>query len=252
MRFASLGSGSKGNATVVSLGTTCILVDCGFSVRETERRLQRLGLSCTDLDAVFVTHEHSDHSSGVARLARRHQLPVYMTHGTYHSGRCGEIDTVQFCASEKEVCVGGLVLTPVSVPHDAREPCQFVIRGGDNTLGILTDLGSVTPFVTQHFKHCDALLLEFNHDPEMLFQGTYPENVKRRVGGDWGHLNNRQSAELLASLEYKKLQHLVIAHISEQNNKREIAEAELNAVFPYPERVAWADQADGFDWLELH
>ena len=223
MRFASLGSGSRGNATVISSGETCVLVDCGFSVKETERRLQRLGLSCSDLDAVFVTHEHSDHCAGVARLTRRYNMPVYMTHGTYLSRRLSDIEDVSFCASEEQIRVGSLLLTPVAVPHDAREPCQFVIEDDGKALGILTDLGSATPFVVHHFQNCDGLILEFNHDPDMLARGRYPESVKRRVGGSWGHLNNRQSAELLAALDYERLQHLVVAHISQQNNCRDLA-----------------------------
>jgi phosphoribosyl 1,2-cyclic phosphodiesterase len=251
VRFASLGSGSKGNSSVVAHGSTAVLVDCGFSARETERRLDRLGLTAKDIDAIFVTHEHSDHCAGVARMARKHDLPVYSSHGTYHSGRCGEVDRINFCYSERAIRIGDLEITPVAVPHDAREPCQFVIRGENRVLGILTDLGSVTPFVCQQYRRCDALILEFNHDLEMLNRGSYPPSVKHRVGGDWGHLNNHQSAALLGSLEMEQIQHLVVAHISEQNNSPELAESALEGVFPFMDRVVWADQTDGVDWMEI-
>jgi phosphoribosyl 1,2-cyclic phosphodiesterase len=227
------------------------MIDCGFSVRETEKRLDRLGLDPTAIDAVFVTHEHGDHSAGVARLARKYNLDVFMSHGTYNSGRCGEIERIHFCASEQLVEIGNLCVLPVAVPHDAREPCQFVISGADLTLGILTDLGMSTPFVSRNYHHCDALVLEFNHDPLMLAEGSYPISVKRRVGGDWGHLSNDQSADLLKSLAIDNIQHLVIAHISEKNNQRELAETALARVYPHQERVVWADQALGFDWLDL-
>jgi phosphoribosyl 1,2-cyclic phosphodiesterase len=249
VRFASLGSGSRGNGTLVQSGETLVLVDCGFSLRETESRLQRLGVGGEDIDAVLVTHEHTDHCSGVARLSRKYQLPVYLTRGTWASGRCERVADVQYFHSDSPFTIGSLTVAPVAVPHDAREPCQFVFRSGDKCLGLLTDLGSVTPAVTGHYRECQALLLECNHDPDMLWQGAYPMPLKKRVGGDWGHLNNHQAAELLTQLQADLLQHLVIAHISEQNNSRERVEAALAGVFTSIESVTWADQALGFDWL---
>jgi phosphoribosyl 1,2-cyclic phosphodiesterase len=249
MRFASLGSGSRGNGTLVHAGETLVLVDCGFSLRETESRLQRLGVAADDIDAILVTHEHTDHCSGVARLSRKYQLPVYLTRGTWASGRCEGVSDVQYFLSDSPFTIGALTVAPIAVPHDAREPCQFVFRYGDKSLGVLTDLGSVTPAVTGHYLECQALLLECNHDPDMLWQGSYPVSLKKRVGGDWGHLNNHQAAELLTQLQANLLQHLVIAHISEQNNSREQVKAALADVYTPIESVTWADQAQGFDWL---
>ncbi len=252
MRFASLGSGSRGNGTLVQSGSTLLLVDCGFSVRETERRMARLGVSAEQLDAVLVTHEHSDHCSGVAALSRRHQLPVYLTRGTHASGRCDKPWEVCYFHSEAPFQLGAIRVEPIAVPHDAREPCQFVLQSRGFRLGILTDLGSITPAVLTHFRACHGLLLECNHDLEMLHAGPYPPALKRRVGGDWGHLNNRQSAALLQEIQHELMQQLVIAHISEQNNQRQRVEAALGEVFPCDERVTWADQEDGFGWLELN
>jgi phosphoribosyl 1,2-cyclic phosphodiesterase len=249
VRFASLGSGSRGNGTLVQSGETLLLVDCGFSLRETEARLERLGVSGADIDAVLVTHEHSDHCSGVARLSRKYQLPVFLTRGTWASGRCENAAVVEHFHSEDSFRVGSIEVAPIAVPHDAREPCQFVFRAGGLSVGILTDLGSVTPAVTAHYHDCHALLLECNHDSDMLSLGPYPEPLKRRVGGDWGHLNNRQAASLLAQVQTERLQHLVVAHISEQNNHRDSVLDALGPVYAPTERIIWADQKQGFDWL---
>jgi phosphoribosyl 1,2-cyclic phosphodiesterase len=249
VRFASLGSGSRGNGTLVHSGETLVLVDCGFSLRETESRLQRLGVGADDIDAILVTHEHTDHCSGVARLSRKYQLPVYVTRGTWASGRCEGVSDVQYFHSESPFTIGSLAVAPIAVPHDAREPCQFVFRAGNKCLGLLTDLGSVTPAVTGHFRGCQALLLECNHDLDMLWQGSYPVPLKKRVSGDWGHLNNHQAAELLTHLQADLLQHLVIAHISEQNNSSERVEQALAEALTSIKSVTWADQTRGFDWL---
>lgn len=251
MRFSSLGSGSRGNGTLVQSGETMLLVDCGFSLRETESRLERLGVSALDIDAVLVTHEHTDHCSGVARLSRKYQLPVYLSRGTWASGRCEGASEVHHFHSDSPFTIGAITVAPIAVPHDAREPCQFVFRAGDRALGVLTDLGSVTTAVTDHYRDCQALLLECNHDLDMLWQGSYPAPLKKRVGGDWGHLNNEQAAQLLSQLQPESLQHLVVAHISEQNNCRERVKSALAEVYSPMESVVWAEQALGFDWLEL-
>ncbi len=201
MRFASLGSGSKGNATLVQGGETVVLVDCGFSIRETTRRLERFGLTPDQLDAILVTHEHSDHCSGVAALSRKFDIPVYMTHGTQSSGRCDNcFQTLNFTFTQN-FTVGALEVEAVAVPHDAKEPSQYRFFCGGKSLGVLTDLGSVTPHVVERYRSCDALMLELNHDEEMLRRGVYPHHLKRRVGGDWGHLNNAQAASLLEEIK---------------------------------------------------
>lgn len=251
MQFASLGSGSRGNGTLVRDGDTLLLVDCGFSLREVERRLQRLEVDPVQISAILVTHEHTDHCSGVSRLSRRHEIPVYMTHGTHNSGRCDAVFETCFFRSEVEFSIGSIRVQPVAVPHDAREPCQFVFHCAAVSLGILTDLGSITPLVLDHYRHCAALLLECNHDRVMLQQGSYPPSLKRRVGGDWGHLNNDQAADLLSRLQHQLLQHLVVAHISEQNNCRDRVLDALRPVFDRHGEIIWADQKEGFHWLRI-
>lgn len=251
MRFASLGSGSRGNATLVAAADTLVLVDCGFSLRETSRRLARLGLSPEQLDAVLVTHEHSDHSSGVATLSRRHEVPVYLSHGTFHSGRCDGSHALHRFNSGDDFSIGSLQVQSVAVPHDAREPCQYRFRCGDVSLGLLTDLGSITPHVVESYRGCHGLLLEFNHDRELLRDGPYPPQLKRRVGGDWGHLNNEQAVALLNELGEDGPHCLVVAHISEKNNCTERARTALQAAERQPAQVVWAAQDSGFDWVEV-
>jgi phosphoribosyl 1,2-cyclic phosphodiesterase len=251
VQFASLGSGSKGNATLVRAGDTLVMIDCGFSLRETTRRLHLLGVEPRQLDAILVTHEHSDHSSGVAALSRKHQIPVFLTHGTASTGRCD--DSFELCCfnCEDDFSIGDLAVRPVTVPHDAVEPCQYHFTWRGHSLGVLTDLGSITPHVVDSYRNCHSLLLEFNHDLPMLLAGQYPPHLKRRVGGDWGHLNNEQAAELLQQIAGAALKHLVVAHISEKNNSREKTEQALLSVFDSLDKVVFAEQAQGFDWLDI-
>lgn len=253
IRFASLGSGSKGNATLVSCGKTQVLIDCGFPLKETSRRLQRLGVSPDALSAVLVTHEHGDHIGGVGALVRRHRLPLYTTNGTRLSGRlAGEIPDWRPINPEHAFAIGDLEIWPVTVPHDAREPVQFVLGNGADRLGVLTDLGSITPHVVRHYRRCQALVLEANHDPVLLAQGPYPPSLKRRVGGDFGHLSNQQAADLLRQVDTSCLKHLVASHLSEQNNSPELArDALAQALSTTGDWITLACQEEGFDWREI-
>lgn len=250
LAFASIGSGSKGNGTLVAFDDTCVLVDCGFSLKETELRLQRLQITPQELSAILVTHEHSDHISGVGALARKYAVPVYLTAGTLRSGRIGEVPRHHIINSHDLFQLGNLAIQPVAVPHDAKEPVQYVFRSDKSVLGILTDLGSITSHVIEHYRHCDALLLEANHCPQMLDDGPYPLHLKERVAGDWGHLSNQQSAILLQAMT-KPLKHLVLAHLSEQNNHPSRVEEHLRPHWPQADNVLFACQKKGFDWLSI-
>jgi phosphoribosyl 1,2-cyclic phosphodiesterase len=252
MRFASLGSGSKGNATLVEAAGARVLIDCGFSCTETEKRLARLELRPRDLDAILVTHEHSDHVAGVARLARRHRLPVWMTAGTEAACKGAAPDAFECINSHRTFRIGDLQVQPFPVPHDAREPCQFVFSDGRRRLGLLTDVGSITPHLIQALDQVDALILECNHDPGMLADGPYPPSLKRRVGGPYGHLSNQQAADLLGRIGRERLQHLVAAHISEKNNDPQLALASLaGAVGESHFEILAADQPAGMPWLTV-
>ncbi|MBU2885022.1 MBL fold metallo-hydrolase [Gilvimarinus agarilyticus] len=251
MRFASLGSGSQGNGTVIEWSHGALLLDCGFSMKEAEIRLAKLGCHPSDLTALVVTHEHSDHIKGVAALARRYKTPVYMTPGTYHSRDLGSIPHLHLIEAYREFTLAGLKIEPVPVPHDAREPAQFIFHANDICLGVLTDLGSISPHVEERYRNCDALLLEANHDPVMLASGPYPPSLKRRVGGAWGHLSNQQTAGFLQRVNTEKLQALVIAHISQKNNSLAAAQAALSPVTENVKQVCYACQDEGFSWIEL-
>ncbi len=252
MRFASLGSGSRGNATLVESGDTLLMVDCGFSLRETRRRLQRLQVDPAAISAILVTHEHSDHISGVGALARALDVPVYLTHGTERSGRLGACANVVTFNAGESFSVGCIAVRSVVVPHDAREPCQYLFSRNGCRIGVLTDLGSMTPHVIDAYRGCHGLLLEFNHCTDLLANGPYPPSLKSRVGGDWGHLSNRQACELLSQIATDDLRQLAIAHISEQNNARDAVESQLLTRVPaWRNGVVWADQSAGFPWLEV-
>lgn len=223
MRFASLGSGSQGNAHLIETNGCRILVDCGFPAREIERRLGMLSVAADTLDAVLITHEHTDHIRGLGPLARRYKLPTWMTAGTYAGAVCGNLPELHTIDSHAGgFTLGDLEIYPYPVPHDSREPCQFTFHSGGLRLGLLTDLGHITPHVVQSLSGCDSLILEFNHDLAMLASGPYPPRLQARVGGSHGHLNNRQSVELLSCLGVERLQHLVAAHLSEKNNTQEL------------------------------
>ncbi len=256
MRYASLGSGSQGNATVVATAAGLILIDCGFTLKETEKRLARLGVSAKDLSAVLVTHEHADHIKGVGPLARKYKMPVYMTPGTYHQSnhqqnRLGDIPGLCFIDGYRPFSLADLTIIPVAVPHDAREPSQFVLESDNLRLGLLTDLGSVSEHVIEQYQHCHALILEANHDPEMLATGPYPPSLKRRVAGQWGHLSNGQALQFLEQVHHEQLNQLVVAHISQKNNCLDEVQARF---LPWQERIdtiLFACQSEGFDWLDV-
>lgn len=251
MRLASLGSGSRGNATLIESGDLCLLIDCGLSISRVQRGLQRLGRSLDDLTAIAVTHEHSDHVAGVERLARRLGLTVWMSAGTASALTISRDVEIALFSSHQPLVLNGVLIHPFPVPHDAREPTQFIVGDDRCRVGVLTDLGSVTPHVVEMLSGCDALFLECNHDPDLLRQGDYPALLKRRVGGDWGHLSNLQAADLLARLDHARLRCVVAAHLSEKNNHPDLAIAALHGVLGDIERLRVADQETGLDWVEV-
>lgn len=255
MKFASLGSGSEGNALLISaasgVGRTTVMLDCGFAVRETERRLQRLGMQPVDIAGIVVTHEHQDHVGGVFKFARRHRIPVWLSFGTYQAAQkdCDGVD-LRFCRDGERIAVGALELLPYTVPHDAREPLQYVASDGRFRLGVLTDAGQSTPHLVRALGGCDALMLECNHDRQMLANSTYPPSLRQRIGGAYGHLSNDTTSEILQALDRSRLKTVVGAHLSRQNNTPELARAALCRGVDETQ-VMIACQDDGFDWIEL-
>ncbi|MDE2048400.1 MAG: MBL fold metallo-hydrolase [Betaproteobacteria bacterium] len=254
MRFCSLGSGSDGNALLVGSDSTgYLLLDCGLSLREFDRRLAVRGLQPGALRGVLVTHEHGDHLGSAAQLAQRERITLYTSRGTQRAAR-GTIDPALYVEVDDGVPfeAAGLEITPFSVPHDAAEPLQFTFRSGHAKLGVLTDLGHVTPYVTHALQGCDGLVLECNHDAQLLADGPYPPALKRRIGGGWGHLPNHVAAQLLASVAHDTLHHVIAAHLSKQNNRPELAQRALAQVLGCADDdVQVAAAAGGFDWRDL-
>ncbi|SPR96169.1 MBL fold metallo-hydrolase [Cupriavidus taiwanensis] len=256
MRFAFLGSGSEGNSLLIEsredTTTTRVLLDCGFGIRETARRLERLGVTPDQLDAVLVTHEHGDHVGSAYAFAARHRLTVYTSCGTWLATshlRGADVADVRVCCADHGFAIGGLHVLPYTVPHDAREPVQFVLSDGQARLGVLTDAGMETPYVTARLAGVDALVLECNHDREMLRNSVYPASLKRRIGGDFGHLANEVAASILAQVAHDGLNRVVAAHLSKQNNTRELATGALAAALgARPSEVLVADQEEGLAW----
>jgi phosphoribosyl 1,2-cyclic phosphodiesterase len=255
MKFASLGSGSEGNALLMAADDgdhrSIVMLDCGFGLRETERRLQRLGLDPGDLSAIFVTHEHQDHVGGVFMLARRYRLPVWISYGTLQAVKHkAEGVDIRLCRDGESVVVGALELTPYTVPHDAREPLQYVATDGKKKLGVLTDAGTSTTHMLKALGGCDALLLEFNHDAMLLAQSSYPQSLKARIGGPFGHLSNDAAAAVLAGIDRSRLSKVVGAHLSRQNNTPDLARGAIASVLGEAEvEVMIACQDEGFGWL---
>lgn len=251
MRFAVLGSGSRGNGTLVASHDTYVLVDCGFSLRETERRLERLGVSGHQLSAILVTHEHADHVHGVGLLSRRYDVPVYLSDGTLRGMRKPVEAGVRLTGGQG-LEIGGLSIDVVSVAHDALEPTQFVFNDGRRRFGLLTDLGSYCPSVLDSYRGLDALMIESNHCRDLLARGAYPYFLKQRVGGEYGHLNNHQAASLVSELGWQDLQHLVLAHLSSKNNLPHLArQCFVDTLGCDPDWLQLADQDSGLDWREI-
>ncbi len=252
MRFASLGSGSRGNALLVEAGRTRVLLDCGFNLRETVLRLARLRVEPESLSGILVTHEHDDHAGGVARFAARYGIPVWMTHGTLRAAGAMGGARVSVFDPHQPFALGELRVEPFPVPHDSAEPVQYVLGDGARRLGVLTDIGEPTAHVAAVLDGCDALVLECNHDAGMLAGGPYPPHLKRRIAGRLGHLENGQAAALLSRLDRGRLRQVVAAHLSETNNTPDLARAALaGALGCAPDWVGVASQDRGFAWRDI-
>ena len=222
--IASLNSGSNGNCYYVGNQHEAVLVDAGISCRETEKRMARLGLSMQKVKAIFISHEHSDHIRGLAVLAKKYRLPVYVTDGTVH--HCGDVPK-ELCFTLRSylpVQIGSLVVTAFPKHHDAVEPHSFMISDGDTRIGVFTDIGATCEHLIRHFSQCHAAFLEANYDEDMMEQGRYPFYLKRRIRGGKGHLSNKQALELFINYKPSFMSHVLLAHLSKDNNDPELAQ----------------------------
>ncbi|MFH0129069.1 MBL fold metallo-hydrolase [Variovorax sp. VaC1] len=257
LRFRSLGSGSTGNAALVEATsggrTSRMLIDCGFGLKQLDLRLARAGLAASDIDAVFVTHEHGDHIGCAHSLSRRNRIPVWMSEGTWLAtgGRDFE-GLLNLVRDDTAFAVGDIEVQPFTVPHDAREPLQLRCTDGNRSLGVLTDLGHATAHVLARLSGVHALLLEFNHDSDLLANSAYPAFLKLRVGGNYGHLSNAAAADIARGVLHDGLRHVVAAHLSEQNNRPEIVRRLMaQALGGQEAEMLTATAAEGSPWLDV-
>jgi phosphoribosyl 1,2-cyclic phosphodiesterase len=255
LRFASLASGSGGNCLLAAADSTFVMIDCGLNLRDTERRLERLGVAPAQVSAILVTHEHGDHSCGVFDFAAAHATRVFLTHGTLGAlqaeGKAIEGVRVNVIRGREPFAVDALSITPFTVPHDAREPVQYVVSDGAAKLGVLTDIGTSTAHVQETLSGLDALVLECNYDRDLLWSGAYPKWLKERIGGPFGHLDNRDSERLLGALDRSRLRHVIAAHLSQQNNRPDLARAALARAMGCSEDwIGVATQDAGFAWRD--
>lgn len=257
LRFRSLASGSAGNATLVEAREgrgrpTRVLVDCGLGWRQLQASLAALGLDPADLDAIFLTHEHGDHVGCAPTVSARHGVPIWTSAGT-RAALNGQPAAASFrLATDGEaIAIGALQLQPFTVPHDAHEPLQLRCTDGARSLGILTDLGHVTPHALARLAGCHALMLESNHEPELLARSAYPEFLKRRIAGAHGHLSNGQAAAALAQLRHGGLGIVVAAHLSERNNQPVLARRALAEALDCAEHEVLVSSRAGLDWLTV-
>jgi phosphoribosyl 1,2-cyclic phosphodiesterase len=244
MRFSVLASGSSGNACYIETNQSRILIDAGLSCRELSRRLELVGVETEYFDAIIVTHEHSDHIKGVGPISRRFKAPVFINALTLN--KCGitfgKIESTIIIETGKKMIINDIVLETFSKCHDAVDPIGITASSNGSRLGLITDLGASTGLIKEHLKKCRAIIMEFNHDDEMLRKGPYPPFLKKRIMGENGHLSNRMAAELLGEVSHKDLESVVLAHLSKINNLPEKAYDEANGVL----------NSKGFDSTKIH
>ncbi|MFT3680778.1 MAG: MBL fold metallo-hydrolase [Ferruginibacter sp.] len=225
LSIASLNSGSNGNCYYIGNDTEAVLIDAGISCRETEKRMKQLGLSMQKVKAVFVSHEHTDHIKGVSTLANRYYLPVYITKQTAANGPILIRHLSRTFTAGEPVLIDGLTVTAFTKRHDANDPHSFIVSCNGITVGIFTDIGATCSQVIHYFKQCHAVFLESNYDEEMLEKGRYPVHLKNRIRGGQGHLSNKQALELFLEHRPPFMSHVLLSHLSKENNTPEIAEA---------------------------
>jgi len=253
MKFCSLGSGSSGNSYLVSKNNTNILVDCGFSITELENRMSKREIKPSEMTAIFLTHEHDDHSKGAFVFAKKYNKPIYLTYGTLKMCQkrikksynlsiniISPLDTLE---------LNDFMIHVIPVPHDAREPVQFKFESEEKTLAIITDLGFGNKELINSIQQINALILESNHDENLLRQSRYPKNLKDRIRGNYGHLSNEGSLEILKKLNLDNLKWLGAAHLSKENNSPDLVKDLWKKVFE--DKINIIDPDFGLPWVSI-
>ncbi len=232
LSIASLNSGSNGNCYYIGNDDEAVLIDAGISCRETENRMRKLNLSPDKLKAIFITHEHSDHIRGLSVLSKKYRLPVYITPKTLRSGRLElQTDLVNDFSPHEPIQIGNLSVTPFPKIHDAYDPHSFIVSGNGINIAVITDIGACCNNVTYYFRQCHAAFLESNYDEDMLENGRYPLHLKRRISGGKGHISNKQALDFLAKHKPEFMSHVLLAHLSKENNHPELVSSLFQSNF---------------------
>lgn len=252
LEVASLGSGSSGNATLVRAGDTTLLVDCGFTLKESLKRMASLGVAPSDLTAVLISHEHSDHVKGIGPLSRKFGVPIYLTHGTFGRLRDDRLIAYELFHAHAPFTLGNIEVDPFPTPHDAAESCQFVFRHAGASFVVATDMGVCTPYILSKLTGVNGVLIECNYDDEMLRNGPYPYSLQQRIRGNFGHLGNTQAGPVVRSIDHPGLQWILLGHLSEKNNTEDCARGAVLASVPKSaDRVEVLKQHSASRWYEI-
>ena len=232
LEVASLGSGSSGNATLVRSANSALLIDCGFTLKESLKRMASLGVAPSDLTAVLISHEHGDHVKGIGPLSRKFGVPIYLTHGTFGRLRDNRLINYELFHAHAPFTLGDIEVDPFPTPHDAAESCQFVLRNQGVSFVVATDMGVCTPFILNKLVGVNGLLIECNYDEDMLRNGPYPPSLQQRIRGKFGHLGNVQAGPVVRAIDHPALQHILLGHLSEKNNSESCARDAILASVP--------------------
>lgn len=252
LEVASLGSGSSGNATLVRTANTTLLIDCGFTLKETLKRMASLGVAPSDLTAVLISHEHSDHVKGIGPLSRKFGVPIYLTHGTFRRLKDDRLLAYELFHAHAPFTLGDIEVDPFPTPHDAAESCQFILRNNNVSFVVATDMGVCPPFVLSKLAGVNGVLIECNYDDNMLRNGPYPPSLQHRIRGNFGHLGNLQAGPVVRAIDHAALETILLGHLSEKNNTEQCAlDAVLSSVSRNPERVEVLKQHAASRWYAI-
>lgn len=246
--FASLGSGSEGNSFLIKTDKTIFMVDCGFNYKETENRLSELGLTFSDINHILITHEHEDHMRAIKMIIKKEKIQISCSYGT--AKKIGIVDEVNIINPGDTLIDNDLQVEVVPVPHDAREPCHYVFKKDTLKIGIITDFGSLTPKIIESYSNLNYLVVEANHDANLLMKSSYPTSLKNRIFGKLGHANNDLTFDLISQIKKDKLKKIIFCHLSKQNNQKEIIKHTVKEYFD-KFQCEFISQENIFNWSEI-